>query len=124
MKEMKQLTKDPNAAAKARAAEKRANEEAGLKSINIALPTSSASTKKKPVFKSTLQPENAADTIGTTSNVPDSSSDPSGAIRNGWYEDRYQPRYATGCDDEGCRVCSSGVIDLGPCDRDVMMTAT
>lgn len=62
---MKQLTKDPNAASKAER-ERKANEEAGLKSINLNLPSSGATGgggptgKKKPVFKSTLQPHNAA----------------------------------------------------------------
>ena len=124
MKEMKQLTKDPNAAAKARAAEKRANEEAGLKSINIALPTSTTSAKKKPVFKSTLQPEHAADVDSKPAaklDASDENSDPSGAVRNGWYEERYQPGFATGCDDQDCEVCKDGVIDLGPGDREVTM---
>ena len=125
---MRQLTKDPNAAAKARAAEQKANEESGLKSINLSL-SSTGSTKKKPVFKSTLQPHNAAALGQTESNVaahlgsevPDENNDPSGAIGNGWHEDRYQPQFVTGCDDEGCQICKGGTIDLGPCDRDVAM---
>ena len=58
---MKQLTKDPNAISKAER-ERKANEEAGLKSINLSLTSSTggAATKKKPVFKSTLQPHNAS----------------------------------------------------------------
>lgn len=103
---MKQLTKDPNAAAKAQAAERRANEESGLKSINISLNPSGSSTKKKPVFKSTLQPQNAA----AVPSAPDPAvsttvdDDPSGAVRNGWYEDRYDPKFVTGCE-EDCPVC-------------------
>ena len=117
---MRQLTKDPNAAAKARAAEQKANEEAGLKSINISSLSSSTSTgKKKPVFKSTLQPHNAA-ALGQTeskalsleSSMPDENNDPSGAVRNGWYEDRYNPQFTTGCDEAGCEVCREGFIDL------------
>ena len=129
---MRQLTKDPNAAAKARAAEQKANEEAGLKSINIASLSSSStmSGKKKPVFKSTLQPHNAAvlgqsseskSSANLDSEVPDQNSDPSGAVRNGWYEDRYRPRFVTGCDDEGCEVCRGGSVDLGAGDEDMVM---
>ena len=127
LKEMRQLTKDPNAAAKARAAEQKANEEAGLKSINISLSSSTTapSGKKKPVFKSTLQPHNAAalgQTESKSANVEgglmDENNDPSGAIRNGWYEERYQPQFVTGCDDDGCEMCRRGYIDLGPPDRD------
>ncbi|KAK3724159.1 hypothetical protein LTR37_001283 [Vermiconidia calcicola] len=133
LKDMRQLTKDPNAAAKARAAEQKANEEAGLKSINISLSSSSTSTaaagKKKPVFKSTLQPHNAAAlgqsgdatkpaTTTTLLLAPDENNDPSGAVRNGWFEDRYQPQFVTGCDDAGCEVCQGGRIDLGPCERE------
>ena len=136
LKEMKTMTRDPNAAAKARAAEQKANEEAGLKSINISLSstasgTATASTKKKPVFKSTLQPHNAA-VLGQSGQSGDARStsvdtgsldvdDPSGAVRNGWFEERYQPRFVTGCDDEGCRVCAKGFIDLGPGDGDEVM---
>ena len=59
---MKQLTKDPNAISKAER-ERKSNEEAGLKSINLSLTSgtgSGAAAKKKPVFKSTLQPHNAS----------------------------------------------------------------
>ncbi|KAF2863821.1 hypothetical protein K470DRAFT_196566, partial [Piedraia hortae CBS 480.64] len=48
IKELKQLSRDPNAASRAER-ERKANEEAGLKSINLS--TTGASTKKKPVFK-------------------------------------------------------------------------
>ena len=125
---MRQLTKDPNAAAKARAAEQKANEEAGLKNINISLSSSTTSGKKKPVFKSTLQPHNAA-ALGQSeakpmdpdTSVSDENNDPSGAFGNGWYEDRYQPQFVTGCDDAGCEMCRRGYIDLGPNDSDEVM---
>lgn len=114
---MRQLTKDPNAAAKARAAEQ---QEAGMKSINISLNSSRAAGKKKPVFKSTLQPHNAAalaqsesKPVVPGSSIPDENNDPSGAIRNGWYEERYQPQFVTGCDDDGCETCRKGYVDLG-----------
>ncbi|KAK4542554.1 hypothetical protein LTR36_006602 [Oleoguttula mirabilis] len=75
LKEMKQLTKDPNAISKAER-ERKANEEAGLKSINLSLSsggTGGSTTKKKPVFKSTLQPHNAA-AIGQTAALPTASA--------------------------------------------------
>ena len=77
---MKQFTRDPNAASKAER-ERKANEEAGLKSINLSLSSSGSTTapgagggagKKKPVFKSTLQPQNATTTTtaATTPQAP------------------------------------------------------
>lgn len=58
---MRNLTKDPAAAARARAAEERNNAESGLKSISLATAGGAGGIipgKKKPVFKSTLQPQN------------------------------------------------------------------
>ncbi|KAK5128462.1 hypothetical protein LTR85_003130 [Meristemomyces frigidus] len=75
LKEMKQLTKDPNATTKAER-ERKANEEAGLKSINLSLSggaSGATSSKKKPVFKSTLQPHNAA-VIGQPAALPTAST--------------------------------------------------
>ncbi|EGP89652.1 uncharacterized protein MYCGRDRAFT_18943, partial [Zymoseptoria tritici IPO323] len=58
LKEMRAMTKDPNAAAKQRLAESRSNASGGLKSVSIPLSASSTNTsstsgpvKKKPVFK-------------------------------------------------------------------------
>ena len=31
-------------------------------------------------------------------------NDPSGAVRNGWYADRYEPEFITGCSSD-CEVC-------------------
>ena len=114
---MRHLTRDPNAAAKARAAAQKANEEAGLKSISLSAASGGPQQKKKPVFKSTLQPHNAA-AIGVelkpaSVGLRDGEDDPSGAVRNGWFEDRYQPRFVTGCDIGGCGVCRGGKVDLG-----------
>ncbi|KAK0262429.1 hypothetical protein LTR91_014695 [Friedmanniomyces endolithicus] len=118
LKEMKQLTKDPNAANKAREAERKANEEAGLKSINLSLPGAPAGTlnKKKPVFKSTLQPHNAAvisqatgaSTAAKAINMSDAANDdwldeynadPTQMIANGWSDDQYDPRFPDGGED-------------------------
>jgi len=112
---MRQLTKDPNAAAKARAAEQRANEEAGMKSINLSSIASgnAGSGKKKPVFKSTLQPQNAAilQQPEVKSNVDydlsEKDDDPFGAIANGWYQDRYELDFAADCECQGCNVCNA-----------------
>lgn len=60
LKAMRSMTKDPNAAAKAREAERKANEEAGLKPISLAAVGIAGGPKKKAVFKSTLQPQNQA----------------------------------------------------------------
>ena len=79
------------------------------------------------MFKSTLQPHNA-----TVMGQPESKlavggstvdDDPSGAVANGWYEDRYQPRFVTACDGADCVICNRGRgIDLGVCgDGDVEM---
>jgi hypothetical protein len=126
---MRHLTRDPAAIAKARAAEQNSGD---LKSIDLStmLTKSSSSSgggvqKKKPVFKSTLQPHNAAALGAEVKSVTgggvmkagggdgDADGDPSGAIRNGWFEDRYQPRFVTGCEDGGCGVCGVERIDLG-----------
>jgi hypothetical protein len=59
---MRAMTKDPSAAQKQRLAESRSA--SGLKSVSIPLSSTgqpqTASGKKKPVFKSTLQPQNVA----------------------------------------------------------------
>lgn len=57
-KEVKQLTKQPNAPSKAER-ERKANEEAGMVSIDLSLVgAGGSSTKKKPKFISTLQRPN------------------------------------------------------------------
>lgn len=65
LKEMRNLTKDPSAAARQRAAEEKANAESGLKSVALGTITNNSTKgaaegggKKKPVFKSTLQSQN------------------------------------------------------------------
>jgi hypothetical protein len=112
------MTKDPNAAAKQRQSEARSNAEGGLKSVSIPLSSSAAASssggpaKKKPVFKSTLQPQNAA--VIPPSAGPTLASSGSGApsiasavntaavneamakdwnlaVANGWDDDVYDP---------------------------------
>lgn len=74
------------------------NEESGLKSVSIALPGSgsSGSVKKKPVFKSTLQPQNASVVPSKPLGVElgkggADAYDLNKAIANGWADDQYDP---------------------------------
>lgn len=101
LKEMRNLTKDPSAAARQRAAEERVNSESGLKSISVPLSGSgggagSTGLKKKPVFKSTLQPQNASI---VTSRPLDMSLggdlDLNRAVANGWKDQAYDPAHPT-----------------------------
>lgn len=89
LKEMKQMTKDPTAAARAREAE---NRNAGLQSVSMG-PGGAAPKKKKPVFKSTLQPQNA-DVVAAKpldEMLGEREVDGNAAIRNGWAKDAYDP---------------------------------
>ncbi|EME41919.1 hypothetical protein DOTSEDRAFT_82071 [Dothistroma septosporum NZE10] len=88
LKETRQMTKDPGAAARAREAD---SQNSGLKSI--ALPSGgggSTGLKKKPVFKSTLQPQNASVVpVKVELGEKGEEWDLNGAVRNGWKEDEY-----------------------------------
>lgn len=99
---MKSLTKDPNAAARQRAAEEKANENAALKSVSMPLSglgsSGTAGGKKKPVFKSTLQPQNAAlapKAMGEVDLLGARTEDWNGAVANGWASDAYDPEKVT-----------------------------
>lgn len=98
--EMRKLTKDPSAAARARAAEERQNAQSGLKTISMPLGGAGGSAgqsgvKKKPVFKSTLQPQNAA-AVPVKSDRPwPSLEDPTLSIYYGWQDKAYDPEYPT-----------------------------
>lgn len=98
---MKSLTKDPNAAARQRAAEEKANENAALKSVSMPLSglgSSTAGGKKKPVFKSTLQPQNAAlapKAMGEVDLLGTRTEDWNSAVANGWSGDVYDPEKVT-----------------------------
>ena len=68
-----------------------------MKTIDLSA-ASAAAPKKKPVFKSTLQPQNAAavpaaptPTTATMEELPTEDEDPSGMVRNGWAEEAYDP---------------------------------
>lgn len=94
---MKSLTKDPNAGARQRAAKEKANENAALKSVSMPLSELGSSgaaggKKKKPVFKSTLQPQNAAlapKAMGEVDLLGARAEDWNGAVANGWASDAY-----------------------------------
>lgn len=98
---MKSLSKDPNAAARQRAAEEKANESAALKSVSMPLSGvggGAAGGKKKPVFKSTLQPQNAAlapKAMGEVDLLGTRAEDWNGAVANGWANDAYDPEKVT-----------------------------
>jgi len=120
---MKQLTKDPNASLKAREAERKANEEAGIKSINLSLnPNSSGTTtKKKPVFKSIVNQSQKQ--VSSASGMDDAVDeawvkeyydDPTQMVANGWEGERFDPRFPAG----RCRRCNGrcrghGTLDPG-----------
>lgn len=117
LKESRAMTKDPEAAAKAKAAEKRANREAGM--VNISIKPSNA-PKKKAVFKSIAQSQetpvqpsspvkNVSIHISSMSMTTD--NDPSAAHRNGWYADRYDPRKVSGCD-ASCTHCDGSSASI------------
>lgn len=97
---MKSLTKDPNAAARQRAAEEKANENAALKSVSMPLSGlgAGASGKKKPVFKTTLQPQNAAlapKAVNQVDLLGGRAEDWNGAVANGWSGEVYDPERVT-----------------------------
>lgn len=119
MKDMKQLLKEPSAASKSRS--ERSSDKSGMQTISLSSFAGNkggldySGTKKKPVFaaitqsKSSQQLASASSILGSALNVDDPSTataenDPSGAVRNGWYRDRYDPRSITGCDAD-CVVC-------------------
>lgn len=127
MKEMKQLIKDPSASTKAKAADQRSSDKGGMQTISLSSfnkgGLGNGGNKKKPVFTTVTslssnqaQPPHAM--LGPVLNVDDRSTatlhnDPSSAVRNGWYNERYDPQTITGCDSD-CLVChgSSSSIRL------------
>jgi hypothetical protein len=73
---MRQLSKDPNAAARQREAEQRANRASGITTVSTSLPGSGpASAKKAPVFKSTLQAKNVSAVVAKASDTADAGDD-------------------------------------------------
>ena len=77
-------------------------------------PSSSEAPKRKPVWKKVGASNQEAATVDPAT-LPDKldvnrpytaneENDPSGAVRNGWYHERYDPMFITGCD-SSCRAC-------------------
>ncbi|KAM0714372.1 hypothetical protein Q7P37_010159 [Cladosporium fusiforme] len=110
LKEMKQLTKDTGGGLRGNKSSTTNNE---IQSISLA-PANSGAPKKKPVFKAIGSSSNAAPaalpaalTGALDVNDPSTATeenDLSGAVRNGWYAERYEPDFISGCD-EGCGAC-------------------
>lgn len=107
---MKQLTKDTGGGLRGKSTNSGNNE---IQSISLA-PGKSGAPKKKPVFKA-IGSSNAAPAALPASltgaldvNDPSTATeenDPSGAVRNGWYADRYEPELISGCD-SSCGACA------------------
>lgn len=78
------------------------NEEAGLKSVSISLPGSGSAgpVKKKPVFKSTLQPQNANVVPAKPLDLGRDPHDLNGSVANGWADDQYDPTKIMPYDDK------------------------
>lgn len=74
----------------------------------------SEAPKRKPVWKKvgssnqeavTVDPANLPDKLDVNKpSTANEENDPSGAVRNGWYHERYDPKFISGCD-SSCRVC-------------------
>jgi hypothetical protein len=53
----------------------------------------------------TLDPKNLTRKLDVNNpSTANEENDPSGAVRNGWYHQRYDPEFITGCD-SSCRAC-------------------
>lgn len=102
---MKQLTKDTGGSLRPRPS---ANSE--IQPIRLSTSSTVANSdapRRRPVFR-TIGSSNAEATAGPATlsgqlDVNDRSTaneenDPSGAVRNGWYSQRYDPEFITGCD--------------------------
>lgn len=102
---MKQLTKDTGGSLKPKSS---SNSE--IQPIRLSTSTTATTTdapRRRPVFR-TIGSSNAEATTGPATlsgqldvNDPSTANeenDPSGAVRNGWYAQRYDPEFITGCD--------------------------
>lgn len=102
---MKQLTKDTGGSLKPRNSTN--SEIQPIKLSTSATNTSTDAPRRRPVFR-TIGSSNAEATTGPATlsgqldvNDPSTANeenDPSGAVRNGWYAQRYDPEFITGCD--------------------------
>lgn len=104
---MKQLTRDPNAAAK----REKEKESSALKSINLSL-ASGAKKKAPAVFKSTFR-QQAAPAPVQSAVVPNEDVEMGGIGTGGDGEDLYDPRFVTGCEST-CPACHGAVKCIEP----------
>jgi hypothetical protein len=108
---MKQLTKDTGGSLKSKSS---ASSE--IQPIKLSTSTTLANSdapKRRPIFR-TIGSSNAEATTSSATlsgqldvNDPSTANeenDPSGAVRNGWYSQRYDPEFITGCD-SSCGAC-------------------
>lgn len=110
---MKQLTKDTGGNLKSKSSQSNSEIQPIKLSTSSASATTSDAPRRKPVFRA-IGSSNAEATTGSATltgqlNVNDPSTaneenDPSGAVRNGWYSQRYDPGFITGCD-PSCGAC-------------------
>lgn len=108
---MKQLTKDTGGSLKSKPSG--SSEIQPIKLSTSTTLSNSDAPKKKPVFR-TIGSSNAEAKTGPVTlsgqldvNNPSTATeenDPSGAVRNGWYSQQYDPEFITGCD-SSCGAC-------------------
>jgi hypothetical protein len=112
LKEMKQLTRDTGGSLKSRSSE--ANSE--IQRISLSTSTAASASdapRRRPVFRA-IGSSNAQATTGPATltgqldvknpSTATAENDPSGAVRNGWYSQRYEPEFISGCGKD-CSVC-------------------
>lgn len=113
LKDMKQLTRDTGSST----SRSKGSDSGELQSISV----STQPAKKKPLFKAVgfapvgqqaVVPASAPAEQGEAVSASD-TGDESGAVRNGWAEERYDPRFVSGCASD-CGVCGgeSGRIEV------------
>lgn len=111
---MKQLTRDTGSST----SRAKGSDSGELQSISLSNTSSSGPAKKKPLFKAVgFQPVGQQSVVSASAltgqgDVPD-GGDESGAVRNGWAEEKYDPRFVSGCASD-CAVCGgeSGRIEV------------
>jgi hypothetical protein len=108
---MKQLTKDTGGSLKSKSSA--SSEIQPIKLSTSSTLSNSDAPKRRPVFR-TIGSSSAETTTSPATmsgqldvNNPATATeenDPSGAVRNGWYSQRYDPEFITGCD-SSCGTC-------------------
>nr|OQO29292.1 hypothetical protein B0A51_04086 [Rachicladosporium sp. CCFEE 5018] len=114
LKEMKSLTRDPSLNQPSAFTSRSTNAQSGeLRSLALPAITPTTGAKKKPVFRTVgaPAPSTATTTATTVGSLPGltglaglAGGDESGAVRNGWASEAYDPAVVSGCSDD-CGVC-------------------